>query len=60
MGKRKDVLLHKLRYNQKYSMLVASAVVTRVLVQNRNGLKALNDQQFKTKAKESWFACLGL
>ena len=41
-------------------MLVASAEVTRVLVQNRNGLKALNEQQFKRKATESWFACLGL
>jgi hypothetical protein len=41
-------------------MLAASAEVARVLVQNRNGFKALNDQQFKCKATESWFACLGL
>ena len=41
-------------------MLAASAEVARVPVQNRNGFKALNDQQFKRKATESWFACLGL
>ena len=41
-------------------MLAASAEVTRALVQNRNGFKALNDQQFIRKATESWFACLGL
>jgi len=41
-------------------MAAASAEVTRVLVQNRNGFEELNDQQFKRKATESWFACLGL
>ena len=40
-------------------MAAASAEVTRVLVQNRNGFEELNDQHSNTKGKESWFTCLG-